>query len=146
MGYQIIDIETAVGENEIGLGTDFSFGHSAVFKTLFSTNEQQKARLKTLILTRKGERYNLPNFGTNLLDILFEPNLNELKQEISDIITGAVAFWLPELTISSVDVITQEDDATLIHQIEITINFSPAPMQNDAITISMSQTGVLQVS
>ena len=31
-------------------------------------------------------------------------------------------------------------------EIEITINFSPAPMQNDAITISMSQTGVLQVS
>ena len=54
--------------------SDFNWSN-AVFKSVYTTSEQTLARMKTLLLTRKGERYQLPTYGTNLLDILFQPNI-----------------------------------------------------------------------
>lgn len=63
-----------------------------------------KSDLMHLILTRKGERYFLPEFGTNLLKYIFEPNdgltLSDISQEIRD----TVKKYLPNLQINNIDV------------------------------------------
>ena len=145
MAYRIVGIDDAFGVSEIGLGADFSFNHPAIFRTVYTTNQIHTARLKTLILTRKGERILQPTYGTNLLDILFEPNVNELTEDIIEILEGAINFWLPDLQIENINVVTNENDPTLIHQIQITIEYSSDDLQTNAITVSLTETGNVQV-
>tara|TARA_R110000850_G_scaffold51829_2_gene125748 strand:- start:428 stop:916 length:489 start_codon:yes stop_codon:yes gene_type:complete len=145
MAYRIVGIDDAFGVNEIGLGADFSFNNPAIFRTVYTTNQIHTARLKTLILTRKGERLLQPTYGTNLLDILFEPNVVELTQDIIEILEGAINFWLPDLQVENINVVTNETDPTLVHQIQITIEYSSDDLQANAITVSLTETGNIQV-
>ena len=61
-----------------------------------------KADLIHLILTNKGERLYLPDFGTNLRKYLFDPydgiTENEIKTEISD----AIKKYIPNLKVNSI--------------------------------------------
>jgi len=63
-----------------------------------------KADLLHLILTRKGQRLYNPNFGTDLIKFIFEPEdgmtLNAIKQEI----TSAVKIYLPKLQLDDISI------------------------------------------
>jgi len=63
-----------------------------------------KADLMHLILTRKGERLYLPDFGTNLLRYIFNPNDSGSQSEIKDEITQVVKKYLPKLSINDISV------------------------------------------
>lgn len=81
-----------------------------------------KADLMHLILTSKGERLYLPDFGTNLRRFIFEPNdsltLSEVKNEISE----TVKKYLPNLKINEVSVEPSLDNEYLaVIRIDYTI-------------------------
>lgn len=61
-----------------------------------------KADLLHLILTNKGERLYLPEFGTNLRTYLFNPYDGITQEEIKSEISEAVKKYLPNLKINSV--------------------------------------------
>lgn len=63
-----------------------------------------KADLMHLILTRKGERLYLPEFGTNLLQFIFKPNDSKTLSEIKGEITQVVKKYLPKLNINEISV------------------------------------------
>lgn len=67
-------------------------------------NSAIKADLMHLILTRKGERLYLPDFGTNLLQYIFNPNDSKTKSEIKQEISQVVKKYLPKLSINEVTV------------------------------------------
>lgn len=136
MAYQVIPASNISQQNDIGFGVSFtSTNPSSVFKTLFTTNEQAKENLKTLLLTRKGERYMQLDFGTDLLSIIFQPNLTNVKAEIRELIRKPINYWLPYISIESIDIITNEDDPTMIHNIKITLTYSVDNLETDTITI-----------
>jgi uncharacterized protein len=68
-----------------------------------------KADLMHLLLTNKGERYYLPDFGTNLRKYIFEPNdaisHGEIRQELNDNIKK----FIPNLTITQLDIRRKEN-------------------------------------
>ena len=107
MAYQVESyIQRVEVENpDVVLGVDISFSDSAVFKPLFSTSDQATSNLKNLLLTRIGERYAQPNFGTELLNLVFMPNTSELKTDIEETIFNAVEFWLPYISIEKIDIL-----------------------------------------
>ena len=70
---------------------------------------------------------------------------SEYKDEIKDIIIQPVNFWLPYITIDEVNVITNQDDPNLVHHVQITITFSINGFDTRAITITASETGVVEV-
>ena len=81
MGFQVVrDIETNSLEG-IALGISYE-----TMRPIFVSIDQTLENLKNLLLTRKGERFYQPLFGSDLLEILFEPNISELKQEIQSIV------------------------------------------------------------
>ena len=110
MGYRIEEVNDTVSTNDVGLGVSFATGER-LFSPIFSTTEQTRENLKTLLLTRIGERYMQPNFGTNLLGLIFEPNNIELKPEIRNVIQQPINYWLPYVELQSIDITTAEDDA-----------------------------------
>ena len=69
-----------------------------------------KANLMHLILTNKGERLYLPDFGTNLRKSIFEPNDGYTHSSIKDEIKEVVKKYLPNLTIN--EVIVEQSEAS----------------------------------
>jgi phage baseplate assembly protein W len=61
-----------------------------------------KADLMHLILTNKGERLYLPDFGTDLRKHLFQPFDNITTGQIKEEISEAVKKYLPNLRITNV--------------------------------------------
>ena len=146
MGYQIINVNIdSITQNKT-IGVKFPFDVPGVFAKSYTTLEQAKTNVRSLLLTRKGERYAQPNLGTSLLNLLFQPNISELKDVISSTITDAISYWLPYIDITDLSIITLEDDSTLIHDIKITIQFTVSGIvSNETITIFAGENGVLLV-
>lgn len=70
-----------------------------------------KADLMHLILTRKGQRLYNPQFGTDLLRFIFEPNDGLTLDDIKNEITTVVKKYLPKLQINEISVTESEDSA-----------------------------------
>jgi phage baseplate assembly protein W len=94
-------------------GIDFPFRNSTKGDYLGMTETPEKevrANLIHLILTRKGSRYYLPDFGTRLYEYIFEQNDLVTFNHIEDEIRTSVKKFIPNLDINSIEVISAEDD------------------------------------
>ena len=101
----VLDGNTKINMKYININYPFRNSIKGFFLDLTETdNDAIKADLMHLILTRKGQRLYNPQFGTNLMKFIFEPNdeltLNDIKEEI----TSAVKKYLPKLQISEISV------------------------------------------
>jgi phage baseplate assembly protein W len=81
------------------------------------TPEEIRTDLIHLLLTRKGSRYFLPDFGTRLYEYIFEPldgpTLSDVEAEIRD----SVEKYIPNLQINGISVVpasTEEEDGTVV--------------------------------
>jgi phage baseplate assembly protein W len=94
-------------------GIDFPFRDSRKgdFLAMTETPEREiRANLIHLILTRKGSRYYLPDFGTRLYEFIFDQNDSVSFNLIEDEIRESVKKYIPNLDINSIEVISAEDD------------------------------------
>ncbi len=88
-------------------GINFPFRDS--FKgTYFDLSDSQEEEIRSnlihLILTKKGTRYYLPDFGTRLYEYIFEPldgpTFSQLESEIRD----SVSIYIPNITITNIEI------------------------------------------
>jgi phage baseplate assembly protein W len=146
MAYQVISNQTEINNSEIALGVKLNFNNPGVFGLNYLSIDQAVDNLKNLLLTRIGERVHKVNFGTPLLDILFEPNVSNLKQDIELAVTDAIAFWLPYITIEEFDIVTAEDNPNLPHNISIAITFGiDGLLKSETVTLNADETGVVNI-
>ena len=68
-----------------------------------------KADLMHLILTRKGQRLYNPEFGTDLLKFIFEPEDGLTLAGIKTEITTVVKRYLPKLQLDEISVVQSEE-------------------------------------
>ena len=142
MGY-VIDNTDFKSNPDIAIGVTFPFSGQAIFNSSYTTMDQAKSNLKNLLLTTRGERYIVPNFGTNLVQALFQPATPELKEFIINDITSAIAFWLPYIVIIELTVNTFEDDPSLDTSINVILKFSVDTSNSEqSITIVASDEGI----
>jgi phage baseplate assembly protein W len=135
MAFVYENINQAVDSvNEIGLGVKFTNADS-IFKTIYTVREQAKENLKTLLFTRIGERYMHPTYGTNLLNLLFEPNTIQIKEDVSEILTEPINIWLPYISVVNINTVTAEDDPNLPHLLTITITYNIENFSTDSIVV-----------
>jgi len=69
---------------------------SRVSKDAFSSD------LILLLLTQRGERYYEPDYGTNLLKYIFEPNDSLTANDVEQEIKRVVSLYIPALTIDKI--------------------------------------------
>ena len=98
-------------------GIDFPFRNSLEGKyfAMTTTAEREiRADLIHLLLTKKGSRYFLPDFGTRLYEYIFDQNdmvtFGLIETEIRDVVSK----YIPNLQITSLTVISAEDDPSTI--------------------------------
>jgi len=86
---------------------------NGVFESSYTTQEAAISNLKNLILTEKGERYMQPNLGTNIRTILFENNTDDIQELLQESIQEDISFWLPYISLQTVDVQPSADRHSL---------------------------------
>ncbi len=84
--------------------TNTFFQTSKVTKDAFSSD------LLLLLLTQKGERYYDPNYGTDLLKFIFEPNDQLTAVSIEEELKQTVSLYIPNLKITAVNFSWDKDD------------------------------------
>ena len=89
----------------ITYGLNFPFQNSTQGDYLQLTELESaeiKADLIHLLLTRKGSRYFLPDFGTRLYEFIFEPFDGLTFDAIQSDIRDAVAKFMPNLLLNNI--------------------------------------------
>jgi phage baseplate assembly protein W len=94
-------------------GIDYPFRDSPKGDFLNMTEIPEKeirANLIHLILTKKGSRYYLPDFGTRIYEYIFEQNDFVTYNLIEEEIREGVKKYIPNLDINSISIMSAEDD------------------------------------
>lgn len=109
--------------NGITYGIGFPFIDSFTGRYLEVTNnneEEIRSNLVHLLLTRKGMRYYLPDFGTRLYEYIFEPLDGPTFSEIESEIRDSVGKYMPGILITSIKItdasMGDENKGTYINQ------------------------------
>jgi|TARA_R110001583_G_scaffold14755_2_gene61507 phage baseplate assembly protein W len=92
----------------------------SVFVSTYSTEEQAISNIKNLLLTTKGERYMQPDFGTDLQNLLFEQQVEDLQPRITESLTRDIEKWLPYISLISIDI--AQPDHNLIIKVVFKVN------------------------
>lgn len=86
------------------------------------SDEEVRSNLIHLLLTRKGTRYYLPDFGTRLYEYIFEPLDGPTFSDIESEIRESVLEYIPGITITNVSIKPasegEEDKGTFIENDE----------------------------
>jgi len=94
-------------------GIDFPFRDSSrgtFLKMTDTLNQEIRADLLHLLLTRKGSRYYMPDFGTRLYEFLFEPFDNITFSSIESDIYESVNKYMPNLLINNIIIEPYKED------------------------------------
>lgn len=94
-------------------GIDYPFRDSPKGDYLNMTEIPEKevrANLIHLLLTRRGSRYYLPDFGTRLYQYIFDQNDAITYNLIEEEIREGVKKYIPNLDINSISIMSAEDD------------------------------------
>lgn len=95
------------------IGVSFPFTESRegdYVKLTKSSSEEVKSNFVHLLMTTKGERYFLPQFGTNLRQYLFDPQSSDNDDDIRKEITDAATEFMPNIKINKINLTHFGDD------------------------------------
>ena len=93
--------------------------------TLFDLNktraEMIKSQIMHLIFTPKGQRLRNPNFGTRLIQFIFNPNDSTSFSDVVSEIKETISMWIPNCTNKDIHVAEAENGLQLFARIQYTL-------------------------
>jgi len=99
-----------IARERYGIAFPFQDSDSGFFlKTTDTPAEEIKSDLIHLILTRKGSRYFLPEFGTRLYEYIFEPMDSMTFQAIDSELRDVIEKYIPNVIVNEIKIETLED-------------------------------------
>ncbi len=98
----------------------FPFQFDQKGQTALSGEDQHiRDMIWQVLFTSPGERVNRPTFGSGLMQLVFQPNSDELSATTQFLVQGALQQWLSDLIeVNAVDI--QNTDSTLL----VTVNYT----------------------
>jgi len=90
----------------MSIGIRFPFQDSNkgdYFDLTTTTKDAVKSSLMHLLLTNKGERLYMPDFGSDLKKFIFEPNDGMTKDDIKINLNQTISKYIPGLTINEIE-------------------------------------------
>lgn len=113
---------TLINMKYINIQYPFRNSDKGFFLDLTSTDEKAiKSDLMHLVLTRKGQRLYNPDFGTDLLKFIFEPNDSLTLGGIKSEITTVIKKYLPKLHVDEISVVESPESE---HAAVVTIKYT----------------------
>ncbi len=124
MAYQIqkkFIIDTQ--DKSVGVTLPFTIGNNGYFAVSYTTKEQIKSDLRNLILTNRGERLGVPDFGCDLRRVIFDQDGLDAYAYIQNEIQNSISVWLPFSTINSIDIIS-DNESRDNNRIDVQLNYT----------------------
>ena len=118
----------------VAIGVVFPLMSDGIFQKSFTIKEQIKTNIINVLLTEKGERVNMPNFGCGLKAKLFENN--PAADEIKDLINFQLREHVPQIDVQEVEVDFIEDKHLLFIKLIYSFNLNG---EIDSIQININQ-------
>jgi phage baseplate assembly protein W len=88
-----------------GINFPFKDSYNGTYFDLSQENNSEiRSNLIHLLLTRKGTRYFLPDFGTRLYEYIFEPMDGPTFSDIESEIRDSVEEYIPGILITNIDI------------------------------------------
>jgi len=106
------------------INIDFPFRDSEkgfYFKLNKTDKDAIKADLLHLLLTDKGERLYMPDFGSDLKKFIFQPNDSITHSEIKDNLNETIKRYIPNLVVDSIDFKKNEKEELIIVELKYTV-------------------------
>lgn len=106
------------------INIDFPFKDSdkGFYFKLNSTNTDAiRSDLLHLLLTNKGERLYLPDFGSDLKKYIFEPNDSITHEQIKDNLNENIIRYIPNLIINDITFKNNEIEELIIVELTYTV-------------------------
>lgn len=143
MGYEIISTTNDINTSNLPYGISTNFTDQGIFTLNYIEKSQVFDNLKNLLLTKPYERFYTLSYGCNLINFVFDPNTDELKENISNSIQSSINKWLPYINIKLIEVHTTEDDPYLTDSVKITLLTEYNGINLDSVTINIDSDGIL---
>lgn len=129
----------------IGITLPIQGGNSGYFAQSFDTLSQVKTNIINLLNTRQGERRMQPTFGTRLWNLLFEQNVDTLKDQAINIVNEDIASWIPNVTVTDITAdLLKSDEVTAnrdIYMLRIAVSFMVnITKQIDTVVVTINNT------
>ena len=106
------------------INIDFPFRDSkeGFYFNLTKTNETAiRADLLHLLLTNKGERLYMPDFGSDLKKFIFEPNDSITHIDIKNNINETIKRYIPNLIIDSIEFKKNDIEELIVVEVKYTV-------------------------
>lgn len=110
-------------DKSVGVTLPLRKGNNGYFEVSYTTKDQIKSNIKSLLLTQKGERLMQPTFGSDLKRYLFEPISSNLDSFIEDSIMEAINTWMPYVTVESI-IYDTSNDLKDMNRIDLELKYS----------------------
>jgi len=107
----------------IGIKIPITMGNTGYFDQTFSSLEEAKSNLYNLILTKKGERFMQPDFGTDVYKYFFNQITDNIKSSLQKEIKESINTWIPYINVIDVNVNISDQNRDT-NKIDISIKFS----------------------
>ena len=119
-------------------GIKYPFSEESDSLSFVDLNETKidgvKSMLLHIILTPKGQRLRHPNFGTNLIKYIFEPNDSTTWDSIKEEIQRQVSLYLPEVIFENINLQHNVEEANSIYvEIDYSINHNGVMTKNKTL-------------
>lgn len=86
--------------------------------------EMVKSQLMHVLFTPIGQRLRSPNFGSNLIQFLFNPNDNETFADIMFSLKEIVKKWIPDCTLDSISMVETDNGLGINAEIKYSVTES----------------------
>ena len=77
-------------------------------------NDHLRDLIEQVLFTAPGERVNRPSFGSGLMQLVFQPNSDELAATVQFLVQGALQQWLGDLIEVNGVQVTNEDSTIAV--------------------------------
>ena len=117
----------------VTIGVAFPLDETNMFSGTETVQEQVRSNFLNLLLTKKGERVNLPNYGIGLKNLLFEQqvDITVLKEQI----ISTTARYIPNIKITDVQTGMNDEGNTIYIKLSYISSLNGNP---DSIQLNFS--------
>ena len=102
------------------MNVNFPFQFDGRGRTLDPLDDYVRQLVEQVLFTSPGERVNLPDFGSGLLQLSFAPNSMEMTAATQFTVQGALQKWLSSY-IKVISVVASSEEAKLT----VTVTYAP---------------------
>ena len=102
-----------------------------------SVKEKVRSQLMHIVFTPKGQRIRNPEFGTDLIKFIFEPNDKITWESVKNEVTESVKRWATNISLNDIQIVKNEENESEIY---VRLDYSVSEgnkVTNDSVVVQV---------